>query len=207
MPAVCGHLAWRISFCPCLTLLFLLRICFFLYLTGWGAVAYSGGAEKDSRGAHEAGAGPSEAAEGGAENHPRQGQVQAQALLLPQSHRMRLLPLRPHVTPCLHPHPALPPHHSTPLLLCGTLASFWKCWKMAEETGATRCVNLLVPVKAHVVPPGLEDEAALRPWRTWLLPPFFLIPTAQMTLVCAFFFFFLVLFQFLGNLNFWCRML
>lgn len=63
--------------------------------TGWGSVAYCGGAEKDPRGAHEAGAGPSEAAEGGAENDPRQGQVQAQALLHPEGHWMRLLPLRP----------------------------------------------------------------------------------------------------------------
>lgn len=63
-----------------------------LPVTGRGAVAYRGGAEKNPRGAHEAGAGPSEAAEGGAENHPRQGQVQAQALLLPQGHRMNRRP-------------------------------------------------------------------------------------------------------------------
>lgn len=72
---------------------------------GWGSVAYCGRAEKDPRGAHEAGAGPAEAAEGGAENHPRQGQVQAQALLHPEGHRIRLLPLRPQVIPLPHPAP------------------------------------------------------------------------------------------------------
>lgn len=76
--------------CPSLTLSSSL-LCV-LRVTGWGAVAYRGGAEKNPRGAHEAGAGPSEAAEGGAENHPRQGQVQAQALLLAQGHRMNRRP-------------------------------------------------------------------------------------------------------------------
>lgn len=57
-------------------------------VAGRGSVAYRGGAEKDPRGAHEAGAGPSEAAEGGAENHPGEGQVPPQTLLHAQGHRM-----------------------------------------------------------------------------------------------------------------------
>lgn len=109
--------------------------------TGWGTVAYCGGAEKDSRGAHEAGAGPSEAAEGGAENHPRQGQVQAQALLLPQGHWMNRLP------------PACPVQLSLLLIIIWPSSSSVEgSLRFGSAEGKAGCVNLLVL--------GLEEEAA-----------------------------------------------
>lgn len=86
----------------------------FVSSAGRGAVTDRGGTEKDPRGAHEAGAGPPAAAEGGAENHPGEGQVQTQAVLLSEGCRMRLS--------CPHPAPptsskrhALHPPHPTPL--------------------------------------------------------------------------------------------
>lgn len=71
-----------------LSLLTARSTCALRCVAGRGSVAYRGGAEKDPWGAHEAGAGPSEAAEGGAENHPGEGQVPPQTLLHAQGHRM-----------------------------------------------------------------------------------------------------------------------
>ena len=188
MPAVCGQLGLKgIVFCPRLTSLFLLCVCLCVCVcvcvAGWGAVAYCGGAEKDSRGAHEAGAGPSETAEGGAENHPRQGQVQAQALLLPEGHRMKtappsstcrapaFIPTPPSRSPSssFDPTPPPPPPLWNARFVLEVL-------KEGRAEGRSPVCWLVPPAEARVAAPGLEEEAALRPGRTWLLPPSFLTP-------------------------------
>lgn len=89
----------------------------FVSPAGRGAATDRGGAEKDPRGAHEAGAGPAAAAERGAENHPGEGKVQTQAVLLPEGGRMTLRCPAFVLHRPLHPHP----HGSAPLRVvrCG----------------------------------------------------------------------------------------